>query len=171
MYCPHCSHLNLPGSDQCGRCLFDLASVDLPVPQDKIDASLMTDPVQVLSPKAPVTISAHASLGEALARMLDRSVGALLVTDRSERLLGILTERDFLEKIAGLPDFERLPAERFMTRDPESVAPTDTLAFAMRKMSVGGYRHMPVVDEGVPVGVFSVRDLLRHVTRLCTPAG
>jgi CBS domain-containing protein len=170
MYCPHCSHLNLPGADQCAKCLFDLASVDLPAPQDKIDASLMTDSVQVLGPKTPVTIAGTATLGDALARMLDRGVGALLVTGPNQLLEGILTERDFLDKAAGVPDFERLPIERFMTRDPVSVAPTDTLAFAVQKMSLGNYRHMPVVENGVPVGVFSVRDLLKHVTRLCSPS-
>ena len=168
MYCPHCSHLNLPGTDQCVKCLFDLASVDLPVPQDKIEASLMTDPVQILAPKPPVTISHSASLGEALSRMVDRGVGAVLVTDANSQLVGILTERDFLEKVAGVMDTERRTAAEYMTHQPESVTPTDTLAYAVRKMSVGGFRHMPVVENGVPVGVFSVRDILKHVTRLCS---
>jgi len=44
---------------------------------------------------------------------------------------------------------------------------TDTLALALQKMDVGGYRHLPVVDEGKPVGVISVRDMMRHLTRLC----
>lgn len=167
MYCPHCSHLNLPGTDQCAKCLFDLASVDLPMPQDKIEASLMGDPVRVLHPKLPVCVPVSSTLGKAMARMIDRGVGAILVTDSKSELCGILTERDFLVKVAGEPDFEHLPVERFMTSEPETVALTDTLAFALRKMNVGGYRHMPVVERGVPVGVFSVRDLLRHVTRLC----
>jgi CBS domain-containing protein len=170
MYCPHCSHLNLPGADQCAKCLFDLASIDLPVPQDKIDASLMTDSVEVLAPKVPVCIADTASLGDALEKMLDRGVGALLVTDGGSKLRGILTERDFLTRIAGVPDFERRRVSDYMTAEPESVAPTDTLAFAVRKMSVGGFRHMPVVEGSVPVGVFSVRDLLKHVTKLCQPA-
>jgi len=170
MYCPHCSQLNLPGADQCTQCLFDLASVDVPVPQDKIDASLMMDSVEILEPRVPVTIAATASLGDAMTRMVDRGVGAVLLTDPSSQLVGILTERDFLDRVAGVAEFEHLPASRYMTLHPESVAPTDTLAYALQKMSVGGYRHMPVVKNGVPVGVFSVRDLLRHVTRLCSPA-
>jgi CBS domain-containing protein len=52
-----------------------------------------------------------------------------------------------------------------MTRDPETVTPADTLAFALGKMDAGGYRHLPVVAGGRPVGVVSVRDVLRHVTR------
>jgi CBS domain-containing protein len=168
MYCPHCFHLNLPGADQCTKCLFDLASVDRPAPQDKVDASLMTDPITVLHPKEPVCIRDSATLGEALARMIDRGVGALLVTDATGALAGVLTERDFLARVASEPSFEHLPIAHFMTPEPESVAPSDTLAYAMRKMSVGGYRHMPVVEWGKPVGVFSVRDLLKHVSKLCS---
>ena len=43
----------------------------------------------------------------------------------------------------------------------------DTLAFALHKMDVGGYRHLPVLKDGKPTGVISVRDMLRHITRLC----
>ena len=54
-----------------------------------------------------------------------------------------------------------------LTRDPEAVSPNDTLAFALGKMDAGGYRHLPVVSGGRPIGVISVRDILRHVTLLC----
>ena len=51
-----------------------------------------------------------------------------------------------------------------------SLASTDTLAFALHKMDGGGYRHVPVLDKGKPIGVVSVRDMLRHITRLCKDA-
>jgi CBS domain-containing protein len=55
-----------------------------------------------------------------------------------------------------------------MTADPETVGPEDRLAVALQKMDVGGYRHLPVVEEdGVPVGLVSVRDVIRHITKLC----
>ncbi len=54
-----------------------------------------------------------------------------------------------------------------MTPNPETVAPADVLAFALGKMDAGGYRHLPVVDAGRPVGVISVRDILRHLTAVC----
>ena len=59
------------------------------------------------------------------------------------------------------------PVREVMTPGPESVRETDTLAFALHKMDIGGYRHLPVVREGRVVGMVSVRDLLRHITRLC----
>ena len=167
MYCPSCGHLNLPGADQCEKCLLDLAALDRPAPQDKVESSLMADTVAVLGPKPPVTVPVDATLGDAVRQMMDRGVGAVLVTTSSGRLVGILTERDFLTKVAGTVDFPARPVREFMTPDPETVAPTDPLALALQKMDVGGYRHLPVVAAGLPVGVVSVRDVLRHVTKLC----
>ena len=60
-----------------------------------------------------------------------------------------------------------MPVSRFMTARPETVTPADTLNFALHKMDAGGYRHVPVVENGRPVSVVSVRDMMRHITRLC----
>jgi len=167
MYCPACGTVNKPGSDACGNCMLSLAHLDDPTPHDRIERRLMTDPVAVLHPRAPVTVAADADLGTAIRRMVDGNVGAVLVTVADGTLAGILTERDFLTKVAGQPGYASLPARDFMTPAPETVAPTDTLAFALGKMDAGGYRHLPVVADGRPVGVISVRDVLRHVTRVC----
>jgi CBS domain-containing protein len=47
------------------------------------------------------------------------------------------------------------------------VRPTDPLAFVLHKMDGGGYRHLPVVQDGRVLGMLSVRDMLKHITRLC----
>jgi CBS domain-containing protein len=171
MICPLCGHKgNLPGADWCVWCQFDLAAVDRPTPSDRVEASLMTEPVAALGLKDPVTVSDDADLGRAVREMIGRKVGAVLVTDRGGRLVGILTERDFLTKIAGSDGFERLPVAAFMTRHPETVGPGDILALALGKMAGGGYRHLPVVDAGRPVGVVSVRDVLAHIVHVCRDA-
>ncbi|HJZ54863.1 MAG TPA: CBS domain-containing protein [Gemmataceae bacterium] len=167
MYCPTCGHLNLPGADACEECGLPLANLDMPAPHDRVERSLMTESVAVLGPREPVTVGVGEDLGRAVRQMIERKVGAVLVTDAAGGLVGILTERDFLTKVAGQPGFEALPVRQFMTPRPETVAPTDTLAFALSKMDAGGYRHLPVVEGGRPVGVISVRDVLRHVTDLC----
>jgi CBS domain-containing protein len=100
-------------------------------------------------------------------RMTTGHTGAVLVTGPGGELVGILTERDFLTKVAGAAGFDALPVARFMTAAPETVAPTDVLAFALGKMDAGGYRHLPVVVAGRPVGVISVRDILRHLIAVC----
>ncbi|MDB5312899.1 MAG: hypothetical protein JWO38_7101 [Gemmataceae bacterium] len=167
MYCPACGHQNNPGSDACGNCMLSLAHLDEPAPHDRVERSLMTEPVAVLAPREPVTVPADADLGRAIRQMIDRGVGAVLVVGPDGGLAGILTERDFLSKVAGHPGFASLPVRDFMTPGPETVSPADTLAFALGKMDAGGYRHLPVVEGGRPVGVVSVRDILRHVTKLC----
>ena len=167
MYCPNCSHVNKPGSDECANCMLSFAHLDEPALHDRVQRNLMTEPVSALFPREPVTVEVEADLGEAIGQMISERVGAVLVTGRDGVLVGILTERDFLTKVAGQPGFGALAVSDFMTHGPETVAPTDSLAFALGKMDTGGYRHLPVVSGGKPVGVVSVRDILRHITRVC----
>jgi CBS domain-containing protein len=167
MICPTCGHDNLPGSEQCGHCLHDLTPLDRPTAQDRVERSLLEDRVGVLRPRPPVTLPPTATVGDAVRTMLDRDVGAVLVTDDDGKLLGIFSERDLLTKAADDPDHAARPVTAYMTPDPETVRPTDPLAFVLHKMDGGGYRHLPVSQGGRVVGMISVRDMLRHITRLC----
>jgi CBS domain-containing protein len=168
MICPHCGHDNLPGSEECNHCGMDLTQLDRPMANNRIERSLMEDPVSVLQPKVPITIAPTATVGATIQLMLDSDIGALLVVNDAGKLLGVFSERDLLTRVAGLhEDYARQPIQKFMTPNPETVTASDTLAFVLHKMDVGGYRHLPVLKEGYPVGVISVRDMLRHITRLC----
>lgn len=172
MICPSCEHDNLPGVDECVNCRQDLTQLDRPVPQDRVELSLMEDAVSVLNPRPPVTIALDATIGAALDVLLRHDIGALLVVDAGGKLVGIFSERDLLMKVTGqVDDYRPRGVAEFMTRDPVTVRGTDTLAFALHKMAVGGYRHLPVVQDDVLVGMVSVRDLLGHVTSLCDRAG
>lgn len=169
MYCPACGHdKNPPGADACANCGLSLTHLDVPTANGPIEASLANDPVSVLDPRPPLTVPVHATLGDAIKQMVTGRTGAVLVTGTAGELVGILTERDFLTKVAGEIGFEALPVARFMTPNPETVSPTDVLAYALGKMDAGGYRHLPVVAAGAPVGVISVRDVLRHLTAICS---
>ena len=168
MICPNCGHDNLPGSEACQRCQQDLTQLDRPVAQDRVERSLMEDRVGVLHPKAPVTVLPDTPVREAIQTMLGRDLGSLLVVDRDGKLVGIFSERDLLTKVACLSDpYAPRRIDEFMTPNPDTVSAHDTLAFALHKMDCGGFRHVPVVDDGRPTGVVSVRDMLRHITRLC----
>ena len=168
MICPNCGHDNLPGSEECSSCLQDLTQLDRPTAHNRIERSLMEDHVSVLNPKRPITVRETATVREAVQAMLASGIGALLVVDAGGKLLGIFSERDLLVKVAGQPVPQiDAPVSQFMTANPESVTADDTLAFALHKMDVGGYRHLPVLKDGKPLAVVSVRDLLRHITRLC----
>jgi CBS domain-containing protein len=171
MICPSCGCTNLPGQETCSNCQQDLTKWDHPRPSNRVEASLMEEPVRVLPIHPPTTVSPHTPLGDAIALMLSGNIGAVLVVDDSGRLLGILSERDLLKKVAGIHQpYADLPVSRFMTARPETVAPSDTLNFALQKMDAGGYRHVPVVQDGRPISVVSVRDMIHHITRLCKEA-
>jgi CBS domain-containing protein len=168
MICPLCDYRDHPpGCDECGWCQFPMSAVDTPVPIDRVDHSLMFDPVLILRPKPPVTVPIDATLGTAMRLMIQHHVGAILVIGQQNHLEGILTERDFLTKVATHPSSEYYPISPWMTRNPECVTPNDSLAIALGKMTIGGYRHLPVVENAIPVGVISVRDILRHIMTLC----
>ncbi len=170
MICPNCGFVNLPGNEECSHCSQDLTQLDLPIPQNRIEKSLMEEPVRVLQPRRPVTIGPTATVQQAIQTMLDHNIGALLVVDDAGKLLGIFSERDVLRKVAGtLRAYTELPVAQFMTPNPETITADDPLAFAIHKMDIGGYRHLPLVADGRPSGVVSVRDMLRHITRLCRP--
>jgi CBS domain-containing protein len=146
----------------------DLTQLDQPQAQDRIERSLMEDTVSRLRPHLPFTVLPTTTVGQAIGTMLAHNIGALLVVNESSHLLGIFSERDLLTKVAGRREsFAQLPIQEFMTPNPETVTAKDTVAFALHKMDVGGYRHLPVLDGSKPVGVISVRDLLRYMTRIC----
>jgi CBS domain-containing protein len=168
MLCPSCGTVNLQGADECVRCQFDLAPLDLPAGQNLLEARLLADPIWKLKPRPAVCIRPTDFLGYALQLMVESGVGAVLVSESDGKLSGILTERDFVYKVIGIiDDYVRLPVSGFMTAPVETVTRDDIIANALKKMDVGGYRHLPVTDHAIPVGVISVRDVLRYVTRLC----
>ena len=168
MLCPRCGHVNLPGEDQCSRCVLDLAPLDAPQGYNRVERHLLGHQVGGLPRREVLTVPDHATVADAVRVMVEEQVGAVLVTRADGRLAGIFTERDLLGKLAGRAgDAGALPVADFMTHDPETVTPADSLAAALGKLDGGGYRHLPVIDAGRPAALVSVRDLMRHVVALC----
>ena len=106
-----------------------------------------------------VTVAPDELLGSAAVRMAERKVGAALILD-GERLIGILSERDVLRAVAA-GGAEAAPVSAWMTPNPETIEPDDSLDHAAVLMIHGGFRHLPVVDDGHAVGILSIRDLVR----------
>jgi CBS domain-containing protein len=167
MICPNCTYDNLPGSETCRNCLADLTQLDRPTAQDRVERSLMEETVASLRPRKAIMLPAAALVGEAIQLMLTCDIGAMLIVGEDGKLIGIFSERDLLTKVASDPDYAAKPVRQFMTRNPETVRETDSLAFVLHKMDGGGYRHLPVIKNGLPVGMISVRDMLRHFTSFC----
>ena len=123
--------------------------------EQKIRDSVISQDVLSTSPESTVT--------EAAKKMVEFHVGAMLVLE-SDRICGIFTERDMLERVAapGLAA-ESTPLRDVMTPDPGSVTPDDTLRSAMEVMKERRTRHLLVKEGGRVTGIISVVDILRTV--------
>jgi CBS domain-containing protein len=93
--------------------------------------------------------------------MCQRRTGSVLVVDDHDRLCGIFTGRDALRVLAsGTGDGCSLPLSAAMTRAPVTIEPTARAIDALRVMSDGGFRHVPVVEGGRIWGIVSRTDFL-----------
>jgi CBS domain-containing protein len=107
-----------------------------------------------------VTASPQTTVGEAARLMASAGVGAVMVVD-NEALTGIFTERDAVYRViaAGL-DARTARLADVMTPSPLSVDPERSFGYALQLMHEHGFRHVPVVENGKPVGIVSARDAL-----------
>jgi CBS domain-containing protein len=116
-----------------------------------------------------LTVEPGMQLEEVTRRMVAKDVGAVLVFD-ADRLAGILTERDVMRAVADGISRDTLVSDR-MTANPETLDAGDTTDHAAMLMIHGGFRHLPVVEEGKVVGMLSIRDLMRIVLEDTVPRG
>jgi CBS domain-containing protein len=104
----------------------------------------------------PVTLPPSSTVREACRCMRDRRVGAVLVTEVDQRLLGIFTGRDAVHRVlAEGKSATRTKLAEVMTPDPDTIPPGETAIEALRLMEDGRYRHLPIVDGSKVVGVVS----------------
>lgn len=128
-----------------------------------LDPSTFTQPIKRLRVGKPVVLGPQQTIADALDVMRQKRIGCVVVTER-DALVGILTERDILMKVAGKSGAEKRPLHEVMTRNPEVFQPDDSIAFVLNAMHVGGYRHVPVVNEaGQPIAVISVKDIVGFI--------
>ena len=115
----------------------------------------------------PIHLPPEASVRRAIDTMNEARVGCVMIV-AGARLVGIFTERDVLTRVAGTRiDLETTPVSELMTSDPESLTLEDGIAYALNKMSVGGFRHVPLVDDlGRPTGLVSMRHIVDYLVDL-----
>ncbi len=125
--------------------------------------------VEEIMSRSVLAVGRDLQLGEAAARMAERSVGAVVVLDGG-RLVGILTERDVMKAVAAGRDGSA-GVDEWMTRNPETIELDDSTEHAAALMIHGGFRHLPVVRAGAVVGMVSIRDLIRVTLADSSPRG
>jgi CBS domain-containing protein len=116
--------------------------------------------------KPPLTVRKDASVQEAAKVMFNNRVGSVLVVDEDGKLTGIVTERDLVYLVASgkLHLASEYPVWEIMTENPVTANPNETVEDALLRMKEINVRHLPVVDEdGKPVGVVSIRDILSYM--------
>ena len=116
---------------------------------------------QVVEGQTVVSALANTTVRAAAITMARHKIGAILVVDDQGRLAGLFTERDVLNRVVaqGLdPDSTQLST--VMTAELQTASPDKPLAHALHMMFEGGFRHVPVVEDGRPVGMVSARNAL-----------
>jgi CBS domain-containing protein len=131
-----------------------------------VRGAILHEPLSVLDLRVPVCISPDASVSEAIRRMNDERIGALMVTAEG-RLVGMFTERDVLKKLTGTGVGLDTTVADVMTPRPSCLHKDDAIVFALKLMHEGGFRHVPLLDNGGrPVGIVSVKDVVEFVVGL-----
>lgn len=128
----------------------------------------LRSPLKTLPELQPVVgVEPQTSVRKAIQEMIDRRVGCVLVIE-NDKLAGVFSERDVLTKaVSNNIDLDSTAVSELMTADPETLSQDHELAFALRKMAVGGYRHVPLLNEnGRPVAVVSMRDIVDFIVSL-----
>ena len=135
--------------------------------KDKLQKIIMSERVaDFISKVPPIIVKPDASIQEVIEKMQAMPTkGCVLVCDGDKKLVGIVSIRDMLLKVAGLmKDPSKTPVKQIMTPNPERLDKDAPLSYALHKMFIGKFRHVPVLDNGVPVGVVSTRDIIEYLT-------
>lgn len=163
--CCYCGAHNFDGADVCEQCLEPLGEPVLTHVDSDVERCLLHDKVVLLLPRKPIVVAPAMPVREALQLMVERSIGCVLVVDDG-RLAGIFTERDIVTRVGvNVETVGERPVGEVMTPNPETIEVDAQIAYALQRMDVGGYRHLPVMAGGRVVGVISIRDILQYLAR------
>lgn len=134
------------------------------------DQELLQEPVTLLPVRKAVTFSPQDTVTVAMRAMQREHRGCVAITEdgtKGSKLVGIFTERDVLLRIVDRgKNPATLPLGEVMTADPEVLSNKSSVAHALNKMSIGGFRHIPVVDDAYNLALMvSVRDVVNFIVQ------
>jgi CBS domain-containing protein len=110
-----------------------------------------------------VTIEPNASLAKAVELLAEKRIGAVVIVGADHRIVGILSERDIVRALAeqGRKALDE-PVSAAMTRKVSTCHERETISSIMERMTLGKFRHVPVVDQGRLAGIISIGDVVKH---------
>jgi CBS domain-containing protein len=165
MICPYCRAENIEGADECVNCGQALYGLDLPgEPQGSQAPDFIHTRVSSLPARPPATVGPQDPVSLAVRLMQQQETGCVLVIDGGE-LMGIITGRDILYKVAGATeDLTAVTSRQVMTSDPQCLHEEDSIALALNLMASGDFRHVPILRDDKPVSVIDVNDVFRFIS-------
>ncbi len=115
---------------------------------------------RVMEPGKVLLAPPHMTVSEAARLMAQKRVSAIMVVE-SGSLVGIFTERDAVFRVVAEDrDARSTRLAAVMTPAPRTIGPEESFGYALLVMHENGFRHLPVVENGVPLGILSARDAL-----------
>jgi CBS domain-containing protein len=129
---------------------------------DVFVAQLMTSEPETVSPETLVEDVAN--------RMLEAGIGSVLVVDDDDHLAGILTTTDFVQIVAERKPKDRTPVSEYMSTDVLTASAQEPIEEVANRLIEAGIHHMPVVDDGVPIGIVTTTDLAAYVSTVQSPS-
>jgi len=164
MRCPDCKHDNIEGVEICANCGGDLAGLAGRDAVSRPGIEFLQEALSSLPQRAPYQVSVTDPVGLAVRFMQHQHADCVLVMDGGQ-LAGIITLWDVLHKVAGAKqDLNAVSCGQIMTADPVFLREDDNVAVAINKMSVGGFRHIPLLEGGSPVSVVSINEVFQHIS-------
>jgi CBS domain-containing protein len=110
-----------------------------------------------------VHVAPSATVADIAEIIANRRIGAVVVLDSDRKLLGIVSERDVVKALAAHgAGVLGVTADQLMTREVTTAVPQTTLNQALQIMDAGYFRHLPVVENEVVIGIISVRDVVKY---------
>jgi CBS domain-containing protein len=128
------------------------------------------DTVADLMVRDVLTVDPSDTIGEAAEKMNAANVGAVVVVEDFARIVGIVTERDLLRAVAARARAAEARVRQWMTPDPVTIEPDLTIDEAATIMFEHNFRHLPVVKDGRPLGIVSLRLLSRWAFESVRPS-
>ncbi len=139
----------------------------------ELRGALLSDTISILEPTEPICVPELTTIHDTVAQMLAQRQAGVLIVDGEGRLVGIFTERDVLTRVVGPRavgeelDVRRAPISQVMTRDPDALSLRDRICYAVNRMSVAGYRTIPIVDgERRPIGIVTVNHIIKWLAHI-----
>lgn len=129
-----------------------------------LQRNLNSETVKRAEPAAPPCVEPATTVREVLHLLRDLQTGCAVIC-QDDQLLGVFTERDALNLMAQKFDWDT-PIEQVMIPNPETLSETATVGQAVSKMSSGGYRRIPIIDENnKPIGLLKVSGILHYLVQ------